>query len=162
LICLVAGPFAGTTEWFAHHLHATFGFESLGGAEHHFDWGTAILGTLAAVSGIGLSYVLYGKAEIIIPINERLRPLYTASLNKFYVDEFYEWLIARPTRGFAIIYEFVDAYFVDGLVRGIAKIPRLFGRTVLARYQNGLIQFYAGASVLCVAVLLLILMILSP
>ena len=31
---------------------------------------------------------------------------------------------------------------------GIAKVPRLFGRDVLARYQNGLIQFYAGASAL--------------
>ncbi len=162
LICLLAGPFAGTTEWFAHHLHATFGFESLGHAEHHFDWGTAILGTLAAVSGIGLSYVLYGKTDVPVQVYGSFKTLYEASLNKFYVDEFYEWLICRPTRGFAVIADFFDAYFVDGTARLIAKIPRQFGRTVLARYQNGLIQFYAGASVLCVAVLLVILMILSP
>ena len=92
----------------------------------------------------------------------RIRPLYEASLNKFYVDEFYEWLIARPTRAFGIICDFVDAYFVDGLARSIAKIPRGFGRSVLARYQNGLVQFYAGASVFCVVVLLLVLLILSP
>ena len=66
LVCLVAGPFAGTTEWFAHHLHSTFGFETLGHFEHHFDWMTAIVGTLAALGGIGLSYVIYGKDEIII------------------------------------------------------------------------------------------------
>ena len=66
LICLVAGPFAGTTEWFAHHLHSTFGFESLGHFEHHFDWVTAIVGTLAAVGGIGLSYMLYGKDPEVI------------------------------------------------------------------------------------------------
>ena len=160
LICLVAGPFAGTTEWFAHHLDATFAFEDLGHAEHHFDWGTALLGTLAAVSGIGLSYVRYGIPEVIIPLGARLKPLYEASLNKFYVDEFYEWVVCRPTRAFAVIADFLDAYFVDGLARGIAMIPRLFGRTVLARYQNGLIQFYAGAGALCVVVLLLILMIL--
>lgn len=162
LICLIAGPFAGTTEWFAHHLHATFGFKSLGHFEHHFDWGTAILGTLAAVSGIGLSYFLYGNAETSIAFSGRLKTLHEISLNKFYVDELYEWLIARPTRAFAVICDFMDAYFVDRLARGIAKVPRLIGRGVLARYQNGLIQFYAGASVLCVAVLLLILLILSP
>ena len=32
LVCLVAGPFAGTTEWFAHHLHSTFGFRVAGAA----------------------------------------------------------------------------------------------------------------------------------
>jgi proton-translocating NADH-quinone oxidoreductase chain L len=162
LICLVLGPFAGTSEWFAHHLHSTFAFESLGHFEHHFDWVTAIMGTLAAAGGIGLSYVLYGNDEISIKITGRIKPLYEASLNKFYVDEFYEWLIARPTRAFAMICDFVDAYFVDGLVRGIAKFPRGFGRSVLGKYHNGLIQFYAGASVLCVAVVLLVLLVLSP
>jgi NADH-quinone oxidoreductase subunit L len=159
LICLFAGPFAGTTEWFAHHLHSTFGFELLGHFEHHFDWATAILGTLAALGGIGLSYFIYGSAETIVSVPRRFNALYEASLNKFYVDEFYEWLILRPTRAFAIACDFVDLYFVDGLARGIAKLPRWFGLAALARNQNGLIQFYAGASVLCVAVLMLALMI---
>jgi NADH-quinone oxidoreductase subunit L len=162
LVCLVAGPFAGTTEWFAHHLHSTFAFESLGHFEHHFDWLTAILGTLAAVGGIGLSYVIYGEDRVSIAVTGRLKPLYEASLHKFYVDEFYEWVIARTIRGAGIICDFVDAYFVDGLARGIAKIPRGLGRNVLSKYQNGLIQFYAGASVLCVAVILLLLLVLSP
>ena len=164
LICLVAGPFVGTSEWFAHHLHSTFEFESLGHFEHHFDWLTAIMGTLAAAGGIWLSYVIYGKDEVSITITipERFKSLYEASVGKFYVDEFYEWLIARPTRALGIISDFVDAYFVDGLARGIAKLPRWFGRTVLSRYHNGLIQFYAGASVLGVAVLLLVLLVLLP
>ena len=127
LICLVAGPFAGTTEWFAHHLHSTFGFESLGHFEHHFDWATAILGTLAALGGLALCYVLYGKEEVSIAIPQRLRPLYEASLNKFYVDEFYEWFIVRPTRAFAVVCDFVDAYFVDALVEGHRQDPARAG-----------------------------------
>ncbi len=61
-----------------------------------------------------------------------------------------------------MICDFFDAYFVDGLARSIAKIPRGVGRNVLAKYQSGLIQFYAGASVLCVAVILVVLLVLSP
>ncbi len=91
---------------------------------------------------------------------DRLKPLYEASLDKFQVDELYEWLIARPTRGIAILCEFLDVYVVERLVVGVAKLPAIFGRGVLAPYQNGLIQFYAAVSALSLAVLLLILLLL--
>ncbi len=155
LVCLCAGPFSGTTEWFAHHLHATLGFESLGEEAHHFDWATAITGTLAGLLGLGLSYRLYGERSVRVSVPERFRGVYEASLHKFYVDEIYEWLVARPTRIVAMLSDFFDAYLVDRLVRGVAELPRLFGRMVLARYQNGLIQFYAAASALSIAVMLL-------
>ena len=44
---------------------------------------------------------------------------------------------------------------------GVAKLPRLFGRDVLARYQNGLIQNYAAVSALSVVILLFILVLLT-
>ena len=161
LICLIAGPFWGTTEWFAHHLHATLGFDLLKSSEHGFDWLTAVVGTVAGLSGIGLSYMMYA-APSPIPgqLADRLKPLYEASLHKFGVDEFYEWLIARPTRGMAILCEFLDVYVIERLVVGVAKPPATFGKGVLAPYQNGLIQFYAAISALSVAVLLLILLLL--
>jgi NADH-quinone oxidoreductase subunit L len=161
LICLIAGPFWGPTEWFAHHLHATLGFELLKSSEHRFARLTAVVGTIAGLSGIGLSYLMYA-APSPIPgqLADRLKPLYEASLHKFWVDEFYEWLIARRTRGMAILCEFLDVYVVERLVVGVAKLPAIFGRGVLAPYQNGLIQFYAAVSALSVAVLLLILLLL--
>jgi hypothetical protein len=39
-------------------------------------------------------------------------------------------------------------------------IPPTVGRDMLARYQNGLIQFYATISALSVAILLLILLLI--
>jgi len=161
LTCLIAGPFWGTSEWFAHHLHATLGFELLKSAEHGFDWLTAVVGTIAGLSGLGLSYVMYAQPSPIPGrLAERLKPLYQASVDKFRVDEFYERLIARPTRGVAIICEFLDIYVVERIVVGVAKLPGNFGRGVLAPYQNGLIQFYAAFSALSVAVLLLILLLM--
>jgi len=160
LVCLIAGPFAGTTEWFAHHLHATFRFDSLGHEEHGFDWMTALVGTLAGLSGLGLSYVMYAEpSPMPARLVERFKPLYEASLHKFRVDELYDWVIVRPTRALAVVSDFLDTYLVDRLVIGVARLPRFFARDVLARHQNGLIQFYAAASALSVAVLLLILLL---
>jgi len=162
LICLIAGPFAGTTEWFAHHLQATFGFESLGLEEHRFDWVTAIVGTLAGLLGLGSSYFMYGEASPIPGrLAERFKPLYEASLHKFRVDEFYDRVTVRTTRALAVVSDFLDDYLVDRLVIGVAKVPRFFGRNLLARYQNGLVQFYATASALGLAVLLLILVLFT-
>ena len=163
LICLVAGPFfGGATEWFARHLEKTLEFESLGHEEHAFSWATAVIGTLVGVLGIGLSYVMYGQPSPIPGrLKDRLRPLYEASLNKFYIDEVYQWVVVGPTRAAAVVCEFLDVYVVDRLVIGVALIPRLIGRERLAPYQNGLIQFYAAVSAVSVAALLLILLLLG-
>ncbi len=163
LICLLAGPFWGTTEWFAHHLHATLGFESLGHEEHHFDWLTALIGTVAGVGGLALSYRMYAAAQPAArPAGRAASALVSRHRShKFCVDEIYEWLVVRPTRALAVVCEFLDAYLVDRLVIGVAKLPRLFGRDVLARYQNGLIQYYAAVSALSVAILLFILVIMT-
>ena len=124
LICFVIGPFfGGATEWFAGHLQKTLGFESLGHAEHAFSWLTAIIGTLVGVGGIGLSYFVYGHGKATISLGARIKPLYEASLNKFYIDEIYQRVVVGPIRGLAIVCEFVDMYLVDGLVIGVAHSP---------------------------------------
>src|SRR5262249_38691543 len=141
LICLAAGPFfGGTTAWFADHLKATLGFEALGHEEHGFSWLTAILGTLAGLGGIGLSSVMYaGPSPLPGRLAERFRPLYEASLHKFYVDEIYEWAIVRPIRRLAVFCEFLDDQLVDRLVLGIARFPRFLGRERLAGVWNGVV-----------------------
>ncbi len=140
LICLFAGPFfGGATEWFAGHLHKTLAFESLGHEEHAFSWVTAIVGTLVGVLGIGLSYVMYAQPSPIPgQLTDRLRPLYEASLNKFYIDEVYQWVVIGPTRWLAVVCAFLDDYVVDRLVIGVALLPRLIGRKRLAPYAEWL------------------------
>jgi NADH-quinone oxidoreductase subunit L len=152
---LIFGPF----HLFEHHLEHTLGFEALGHAEHGFDLATAVFSTIAGLAGILLAYRLYAQPSALpATIAEHVRPLYAASLNKFYVDEVYDWLVVKITRGVAIFCEFLDVYLVDQLVLAIAKLPRRLGKDLFAGYQNGLIQFYAAASALCVAVLLWVLL----
>jgi NADH-quinone oxidoreductase subunit L len=162
LICVVSWPFIGPTKWFEGHLEGTFRFEDLGHAVHGFDWATAFVGTLAGLIGLGASYRLYARpSPIPARLAQRFRPLYDASLNKFYIDEIYGWIVLKPLRLFAVVSEFLDMYLVHGIVEGISRLPKLFGRDVLAPYQNGLIQFYAAVSALGVAGLFLILLLYS-
>src|ERR1043165_7283905 len=61
---------------------------------------------------------------------QRLRPLYNASYNKYWVDEFYGLFVTRRTmdapRG---VYRF-DSKVVDGIVNGLAWLSRQFSRIV--------------------------------
>jgi NADH-quinone oxidoreductase subunit L len=105
---------------------------------------------------LALAYFWYAEpSPIPARFAERFRPLYEASLSKFRVDEAYNLLFVGPTQAAAVVCEFLDDYLVDRLVIGVAKLPRFFGRNVLARYQNGLVQVYVGISALSLAVLLL-------
>jgi NADH-quinone oxidoreductase subunit L len=61
---------------------------------------------------------------------QRLRPLYTASFNKYWVDEFYGLTVTRRTMDAArAIYGF-DSKVVDGIVNGLAWLSRLFSQIV--------------------------------
>ena len=112
------------------------------------------------MGGIDLSYVMYAQPSPLPKrMMERFRPLYEASLHKFYVDEIYGWIVVGPVRAMAVISGFFDKYLVDRLVTGIALVPRAIARERLAAYQNGLIQFYAAASALAVAMLLVALVL---
>ena len=160
---LVGMIFGEWTGLFERHLEKTFEFERLPHLAHHVGepwYATPLIGTLAGVLGLGLSYVLYAAPS---PIPGRLAtafgPLYRASLNKFYVDEIYQAVVVRTTLVAAKVSEFLDVYLVDGLVRLGAWVPRMVGREVLGPFQNGLIQFYAAVTALGVAGLLWILLL---
>ena len=61
---------------------------------------------------------------------QRLRPLYRASYNKYWVDEFYGWAVTRRTMDAArAVYAF-DSKLVDGIVNGLATLSRGFSRVV--------------------------------
>jgi proton-translocating NADH-quinone oxidoreductase chain L len=160
---VVVGLIFGPTHWFEHHLEGTLGFEALGHGEHGFDALTAIVSTIAGLLGIALAWRLYAEPSPIPGrIAQQIRPLYQASLNKFYVDEIYNWLAVKTTRAVAILCEFLDVYLVDNLVLGIARLPRKVAKDMLAGYQNGLLQYYAAVSALGVAVLLWVLLVFFP
>jgi len=160
----LAGVVFGPTQLFEHHvIGKTLYFHDrlphLDGHGHGAGWSTPVIGTLAGLLGLGLSYLMYASPSPLPgQIAGRLQPLYRASRNKFYVDEIYQAVVVRTTLLAAAVSKYFDMYVVDGLVRLASWVPRLVGREMLGPFQNGLIQSYAGVTVFGVMLLLLILL----
>jgi NADH-quinone oxidoreductase subunit L len=116
---------------------------------HHFNWPIAILSTLFALGGAGLAFALYRRGgPERVPAN--LERVFALSRNRLYVEEGYEAAVVKPAVALAFLAKAFDG-FLDGLARLISAIPRFVGQ--LARpIQNGLVQFYALAMALGLAV----------
>ncbi len=148
-----------TTGWFAHLVEHSVGFTELPHPESHgFDWVTAILGTSSGLIGLGLAYMMYGKpSDLPSRLAKTFRPVYEASLNKLWVDQIYHAMFVAPILALAQVCRYFDTYGVDGLVRSVALIPRNIATGLLLRFQNGVIQAYAGVAALAIVGLLFIL-----
>ncbi len=95
------------------------------------EWAFIVISLLVAGIGIGLGMLFYVK-DTSLPDTwaQRLQPLYNASYNKYWVDEFYGLTITRRTMDAArAVYSF-DAKVVDGIVNGLAWVTRQFSRIV--------------------------------
>lgn len=142
------GLFDGYLDKTIHGVHAA--------AEHHgVNW--TVVGISAAVFAVGtaLAFLMYGMpSSVPQKLATALGPLTRLSQNKFYLDEVYDVLFVAPLRGLAALSRLADWLVIDELlVGGISRIPALIGR--LPRpIQNGLVQFYALAMMLAMAVLL--------
>jgi proton-translocating NADH-quinone oxidoreductase chain L len=124
-------------------------------------WGTQLplwLGSItAAVVGIGSAWWVYVRQPGLAgQLAGRLQVLYQLSVNKFFLDELYEKLIVQPLAWLAALSRLVDNDVVDNAVNLVGQVPRLVG-FLFRPVQNGLVQFYALAMILGLAVFLIAL-----
>jgi NADH-quinone oxidoreductase subunit L len=100
--------------------------------------------TLALAGLIGAAFVFGGNAERAERLRRRFSRIHRVLSGKYFVDEAYDRLIARPLfwisdRGFLRL---VDQKLLDGSLNGLAAFgQRTAG--VLGRVQNGSLQLYA-------------------
>lgn len=119
----------------------------------------AIPSVLIGVLGILVAFILY-KKESSVPktITEKLGILYTATLNKFYIDEIYLFVtkkiifnyVSRPVAWF-------DRHVIDGFMVGIGKVTERTSYEI-KEMQSGQLQHYAFAFVAGTLVLVLSLL----
>jgi NADH-quinone oxidoreductase subunit L len=120
----------------AHHAGAPLGGGSL-----------MVFALLAAGAGILVSYWFYVEfTRWPNRMAQRLSTLYGILIHKYYVDEFYNWLVVRPLRAISekILWRGVDAKAIDGLlVNGTGETVAGVG-SLLRRIQSGNIRSYAS------------------
>src|SRR5262249_26124142 len=64
---------------------------------HHVPTTIALLPTIVAVAGIALAYALYTfNPTVPAKLATTFRPIYLFMLNKWYMDELYDFLFVRP------------------------------------------------------------------
>jgi NADH-quinone oxidoreductase subunit L len=145
-----------------HFTHGLWGTPRGGAAEEfapYLGYGIALVVGLA---GLGVAYLFHYRHGIegddrLTNAVPRLR---RTLANKFYVDEFYGWLIIRPLWAFARgLWRIVDATIIDGLfVNGIAALIAWIG-ALARRFQNGDVQRYAAVTALGVAALVYVFLV---
>jgi len=90
------------------------------------EWVFILISLLVAGLGIFLGYLFYIKNPKLPDLwASRLAPLYRASYNKYWIDEFYGLAITRRTMDLARGVFAFDSKVVDGAVNGSAWVTRL-------------------------------------
>jgi NADH-quinone oxidoreductase subunit L len=93
------------------------------------EWVFIIISLIVAGIGIGLGFLFYVKRPQLADVwATRLRPLYLASYNKYWIDEFFGLTITRRTMDLARGVFTFDSEVVDGLVNGSAWTTRLMSK----------------------------------
>ncbi len=112
------------------------------------EWVFIIISLVAAGVGISLGLLFYVRSPSLADVwAARLGPLYRASFNKYWIDEFYGMAFTRRTMDLARAVFAFDSKVVDGGVNGSAWLTRLSSRITggTDKYLvDGLVNAIAG------------------
>ncbi len=153
----------GGGEWFQHFLEPVIAVAGVHG--HHIaeaavehststEWLLIFSSIIAALLGLTVAYLYYIKnPETPKRLAEKYTCLYKIVLNKYYVDEIYDYLIVKPMYVISLIFwKIFDVRVVDGMVNGVA----LFFGNLSERFRvvhTGYVRNYALTFLIGVIVL---------
>ena len=98
-----------------------------------------VISSLVSLAGVGLAYATYMAKAGPNPqtLYEQFRNLHRTLLNKWYVDEAYDWLIVRPVMKTAkYSLRVLDIGLIDGAVNGVAKLIGSLGAAMSAEQRG--------------------------
>ncbi|MGP0020690.1 MAG: NADH-quinone oxidoreductase subunit L [Candidatus Sulfotelmatobacter sp.] len=146
----VFGGLVGIGNRFEHFLEPVFGTgftEAAGEAASSLKEYTLMgISVLVAFAGAILAWFLYiSKPYLPQKIADGLNGLYTAVLNKYYVDELYARLFVKPLidGSTSILWQGVDRKIIDDTVNDAADGVRVISDNV-RHMQSGNLRSYAG------------------
>jgi NADH-quinone oxidoreductase subunit L len=122
-------------------------FSSLGeGAHHGMSHGVvAAISIAVVVLGIGLAWAIYGRTRETATrlAAGGLAPIHKVLLNKWYVDELYDYVIIRPLRKVGDVCFDTDNHLIDRIIKIVAGTPKVCGWFISVFFQRGVLQSYA-------------------
>ena len=147
LVVVPANDVPGFLAGAGHHgaeaaAHGAHGEAALGGVLSH----GALLGLSSVISlaGVALAYLMYMAEGGLSPSlwAQRFRRLHAVLLEKWYVDEAYDWLVVRPLmKGARWLWKWLDLGVIDGAVNGAARLLGNIGGAMSAE-QRGFAPTY--------------------
>jgi NADH-quinone oxidoreductase subunit L len=105
-----------------------------------------VVATGIAVIGWGLAHYMYQVSTPTADVwAEKFSGVYRTLLNKYYVDELYDFIIVEPMKRLGELLDWFDRTVVDGLVRGVGQLADWgsAGSTWIEKYI-----VYAGLNVI--------------
>jgi NADH-quinone oxidoreductase subunit L len=111
---------------------------------------------LLAIAGIGLAWLMYIRYPFLPErVSTKFRAIYTLLLNKYYADEFNEFVFAGGTRALGrLLWRIGDVKLIDGLaVNGTARLIGWFS-AIIRHIQSGYVYHYAFAMIVGVFLLI--------
>jgi NADH-quinone oxidoreductase subunit L len=122
------------------------------------NWPLAGVGAALAVAGIYTAWMMYGARQFVTEPLTRFGFAYELLARRYYIDEFYMWLIDKLIIGVGYGLAIFDRQGLDRLVNGIAAAFASGGR-VLRTTQTGRVQNYGLAFFGGMAVIALVLVV---
>jgi NADH-quinone oxidoreductase subunit L len=121
---------------------------SAGGHEASMGLVSALMvaATGIAVIGWGIAHYVYRVSTPTADVwAEKFSGAYQTLLNKYYVDELYDWVIVEPMKRLGDVLDWFDRTVIDGLVRGVGRLADWgsAGSTWIEKYI-----VYAGLNVI--------------
>lgn len=122
-----------------------FGFQRfLEGSEFKtpetFTW-LIIVSAVLAIAGIAVAWVTYGAKAFTTEPLIRFGSIYTLLVRRYYIDEFYMWLIDKLAIGVAAALAIFDRQALDNAFNSVADLFANGGRW-LRGFQTGRVQNY--------------------
>ncbi|MEJ7619078.1 MAG: hypothetical protein WKF30_19370, partial [Pyrinomonadaceae bacterium] len=105
--------------------------EILGGSHAATEWAFIFISLLGAALGMGLAYLCYvRRPKQPIMWATRFGPLYRASLNKFWIDDLYGFMLTRRVMDAARAVHALDVQAIDAAINGAARAAQVLSRAV--------------------------------
>jgi NADH-quinone oxidoreductase subunit L len=138
----------GGGAWFEKFLEPSLAIEHIAGQaipiSHSLEYTLMLSSIIAAGIGIYFAYNFY----IVHPdrpkqLAERFNDIYTVLINKYYIDEFYNLVIVRPTISIGLFFwKIGDVRGVDAFANGLAGFFGWFS-SKFRFIQTGMVRNYA-------------------